>query len=325
MPTQETETQEQCAAKRVRIDENPEVIVVQDQEIEAPTQAATNCVAKAVESRQEPVRNLFKKLTQEFVNLKVKLRQLNSTKSRLADEDLIPRSCRFKFDLKASEFVMKSPRFTTLVEAVKDDMKAYQKRMKAHIVACLDLEIKMTEERVQETFLSAIYKIATLQMITKHPTLDPHENDVLKLCTQAVKSSLPNTVFEHIASHPPRVVFTSFFALKLKTDTGSPYITNNELTDQQIHDGWDPSPTDAHAFNQYMPAIEADLKIIFVKSWNAYKERTGKAETDRALAKKIREFSATKATEDTAMVIDEEPQVEPKKMKEIVSEEVKNH
>ena len=321
MSTQETETPEQRAAKRVRIDKNPEVIGVQ--KVEAPSQAATNFVAKAVESRQEPVRNLFKRLAQDFVNLKAKQRQLNSTRARLSDEELIPRSCRFKFDLKASEYVMKSPRFVTIVEAANEDMKAFQKKMKARIVECLDLEIKMTEERVCETFLSAIHKIATLHIIAKHPKTDPHENDVLKLCAHAIKSTLSQSVFANIASHPPRVSFTAHFVTQMKRDDDTPLIINNELTDQQIHDQWTTTPTDIVAFNQYVVDVEKDLKIIFVDSWKAYKERQNNAEIERALAKKVQELTTTKATEETAMVIDAEPAVEPKKMKEIVAKEVK--
>ena len=109
----------------------------------------------------------------------------------------------------------------------------------------------------------------------------------------------------------------------MKRDDDTPLIINNELTDQQIHDQWTTTQTDIVAFNQYVVDVEKDLKTIFVDSWKAYKERQNNAEIERALAKKVRELTTTKATEETAMVIDAEPAVEPKKMKEIVAKEVK--
>ena len=156
MSTQETATPVQRATKRVRTDESTETLIVQG--IEAPSQAAANTVVQAVESRQEDVRTLFKKLSSEFVTLKTKQRQLDSTRSRMAEEDVIPRSCRFKFELKAAVFVMESPRFMTIVEATKQDMLQYQKKLKQRIVECLDLEIKMTKEKICELFLCAIYQ-----------------------------------------------------------------------------------------------------------------------------------------------------------------------
>ena len=72
MSTQETATPVQRATKRVRTDESTETLIVQG--IEAPSQAAANTVVQAVESRQEDVRTLFKKLSSEFVTLKTKQR-----------------------------------------------------------------------------------------------------------------------------------------------------------------------------------------------------------------------------------------------------------
>lgn len=316
MSTQGTVTPAQRATKRVRIDDTPEIVAIQ--EVEAPSQAATNSVVQAVASRQEAVRILFKKLATEFVTLKTKQRQLDTTRSRLAEDDTIPRSCRFKFELKAPEFVMMSPKFTTIVEATKQDILEYQKKLKERIVECLDLEIQMTKEKICECFLCTIYQLATLTRIEQNPNSDPTNNDVLKICAFAVKSKLSNSIFQYISSDPLRVLFTSHFVKQIRTANGEPVMTG-EMTEQQIHDIWNPTEREATIYASTCDALNKDLRTIFVQSWNAYKDRISTSEKDRALAKKVKEFTTTQATEATAMVIDAEPTVEPKRMNEIVN------
>ena len=316
MSTQETATPVQRATKRVRTDESTETLIVQG--IEAPSQAAANTVVQAVESRQEDVRTLFKKLSSEFVTLKTKQRQLDSTRSRMAEEDVIPRSCRFKFELKAADFVMESPRFMTIVEATKQDMLQYQKKLKQRIVECLDLEIKMTKEKICKLFLCAIYQLATLERIERNPKTDPDNNDVLKICAFAVKSKLNNSVFQFISSDPLRVLFTSHFVKQIKGENGNLLITS-EMTTQEVHDLWNPTSRESTIFTIACDKLNKDLKTIFVQSWKAYQDRLLASEKDRALARKVKEFTTTQSTETTAMAIDAEPTVEPKRMKEIVN------
>ena len=229
MPTNETETPAQPAAKRVRIDPTPEKISAVEREASPKAEAKPN--ATAVASRQEPVRTLFDTAINEFMVLKTKLRQLTSTKARLSEESTIPKSCRFKFNLKASSNVMESAEFKSINERVRNDLETFQKRLKASITDVLDLEINEVTDKINKHLITTIIQLSTLELIRANPLEEPTNNDVHKLCAFLLKYKLTSDNYKHAPNN-------SFFITPSSSDKSKPimettYSTNEQTTKTQ--------------------------------------------------------------------------------------------
>ena len=76
------------------------------------------------------------------------------------------------------------------------------------------------------------------------------------------------------------------------------------------------------AFDTMLPELTRIMEMIFVGSWESMLQTKGKSDLDNKIAATIQKFKTLKATEQTAMEIDNEPAADPKTLRNIVESEI---
>jgi hypothetical protein len=121
-----------------------------------------------------------------FLELRILLRSLDSTKLRLSQDDFVPHLARVKFKLNASKRVKEKAgaEYQTLAQRAKIALAVFKERAKAQIVGLVKLEIKVCKDNIAVIFCRAVDTLASALAI-HHPTVD-----------QAHASNLVYLVFE---------------------------------------------------------------------------------------------------------------------------------
>ena len=88
-------------------------------------------------------------------------RLINQKKRLLDDDDFIPRSARIEFKFKVSKEAEADQEFTDLLETTNDIIGDCKRRLKAQIVKCIDIELKLLHQQLLENF------VKNLRFITK--------------------------------------------------------------------------------------------------------------------------------------------------------------
>jgi len=83
-----------------------------------------------------------------------------------------------------------------------------------------------------------------------------------------------------------------------------------------------PSPLQKVTLNPIIPAFTDLLKSIFVDSWNSQLTAHHTIASERAMARKLKQFLDGGATQQAAIVIDEEPSVDPKVLRNLIKTQV---
>jgi hypothetical protein len=127
----------------------------------------------ALASLPPPIKSLAIKYNSTFLKLRIDLRNLETTHSRLAKEEFIPHSARFKFDLNASERVKEqaSEQYKALVEQADVALLLFKHAAKKQIVRLVELEILTTKQAIAKLFCDATGILACAFAI-HHPAMD---------------------------------------------------------------------------------------------------------------------------------------------------------
>jgi hypothetical protein len=225
-----------------------------------------------------------------FLKLRIDLRNLDNTQSRLAKEDFIPRSARFNFALNATDRVKEhaSNEYKTLLEQTDLELILFQRRCKGLIVRQLDLEIKTTKKILREHFCTSIVSLANAVAI-HHPTVpDNASSELVHLVFERHHQTLLE--FSEIAPLDPQEFFT------------------------RLHDAC-PLPGGVHEVASLGPeaiarvqALEEPLKALidalFCRSWHAYLDSKENALRQLTLQEFAESEIKEKSTAAVAMEID---------------------
>jgi hypothetical protein len=144
-------------------------------------QMARMAASVTIASLPTAIKSLASKYHQQFLQLRIDLRILETTESRLAKDDFEPHSTRFKFDLKASTRVKEQAgnEFTTLASRADLALNIFKCAAKRQIVALVELEIKTLKTAIAKLFCQAIGTLAIASCI-HHPTVEgAHKAPVL--------------------------------------------------------------------------------------------------------------------------------------------------
>jgi hypothetical protein len=129
-------------------------------------------VSVSLASLPPPIKTLAIKYNSSFLQLRIDLRNLEATHSRLAKEDFIPHSARFKFDLNASDRVKEqaSEPYKALVEQADVALLLFKSAAKKQIVRVVELEILTTKQAIAKLFCDAT-GILAIAFTIHHPTM----------------------------------------------------------------------------------------------------------------------------------------------------------
>jgi hypothetical protein len=200
-----------------------------------------------------------------FLELRIHLRSLDSTKSRLSQDDFVPHSARVKFELNASKRVKEKAgaEYQTLAQRAEIALAVFKERAKAQIVGLVELEIKVCKDDIAVIFCRAVDTLASALAI-HHPTVDQaHASDLVYLVFEKHHGELLD--FSEIPS------VQAFFDL-FKTSASIPTETHQHET---------LSVERQHAVENAKDSLKTILSAIFTRSWYAY--LSIKAEQQRQL------------------------------------------
>jgi hypothetical protein len=224
----------------------------------------------------------------KFFELRVLLRSLDSTKSRLSQDDFVPHSARIKFELNASKRVKEKAGAEYQALAVQADVSlaVFKHQAKNQIVRLVDLEIKVIKNDVSIIFCRAVFTLACAMAI-HHPTVDQaNATDLVALVFEKHHDELLN--FSEIDSAQ------AFFTL---------FRTANSIP-TEAHEHETLSPVRQEAVEAAEDSLKNILHALFVRSWTAY--LGVKAEQQRQL--ELQEFIETSfkqdATDPVSMELD---------------------
>ncbi|KAL7569831.1 hypothetical protein ACA910_008842 [Epithemia clementina (nom. ined.)] len=320
--TNENGTPAQPRRKRVRIDDEVTVITPKKATEDTPSIAARNLVKSAVASHQEPIQVFLLATSKEYNALKSKHRQQESSLAKLKEDNFVPRSARVHFELTAPDRVKETTDFKKHKTNVEKALAAYQKECKKSILGTAELLNDFIKKDVSALLLKTILNLCHLVLVAQNP--DKKNPEYHRLAYYMVQHCID------------AVIFT--YTWTTKTDIQDAIKEDDNVNDQMdtedatipatqdnnaIETIWTYSTTTVTYYETLRPIVCSLLKTVFVDSWNAQLAVYQKKAVDTALSATAKRIMDTKATEDTAQQVDAEPSIGPKKIKELIENEVK--
>jgi hypothetical protein len=108
------------------------------------------------------IKTLAYKANAKFLELRIHLRTLASTRARLLQHDFIPHSARIKFELNASKRVKEQAgaEYQALAKRKSYALAIFQNTVKQNVSRVVNLEIKVCKDKVANEFCKGVLAIA---------------------------------------------------------------------------------------------------------------------------------------------------------------------
>jgi hypothetical protein len=253
-----------------------------------------------------PIKSLATHYTTKLTSLQNKARQRSITIEKMAGDDYIPTSARIKFELGASQKVRETATFTTLAVATKELVETFQKTLKANMLTVAKMELSTIQSDINTTILEAVRDLTTITVMNHFPDSENHPNAPRALARATFEDHF-DTLKIHSTIEPD-----SLF-LKYKEITADPmptYVPGSMLAGDRLH------------IACLIPALFGLLKKICVDAWSEQLDAIQKKKKALALDHYVQSTLTAKATADTAMILDQEPTIEPAVIKSLIAKGV---
>ena len=330
--------------KRLRIE--PQATNM-DSKLRTPIEVATEQIETHTASLQSQLGTIVNRAAKTHLAHLVKYHHKTSQLSKMADDDtFIPRSARFRFQLKATKATEHSTELQALRDETDEVISRFQKEIKTKIVAATKLEIKTLKTAISNEFCSHLLVITQAWLIAaSKDNIDPHKMvhtllerhpDTITATSEADVATLKRAycVIHHLDALPAPFESTATaqetFARarsqrSTQTDTRSPFFnapapapsTENTQPDEQPAPP--PTPTDE---DRLLAGLKRTLESVFNQAWNFYLKQEKAVNITQSLKQLTSSHFDQKATADAAMDIDQEPPVNRQQMNNLVQSEV---
>jgi hypothetical protein len=218
----------------------------------SPMENAKASFTIILESLPPAIKQLAEHYSTKFLKLKVELARFESTKEKLADYDFIPTSARIKFKLGASERVKENAdeALKALIQRIDLQVCVFQQDLKQNISESVDLEIKVTQAELVNTFCAAVGSLGIASTLA-HPTIDK----------QHAKTLIFHTIENHesLLKHSG-TTFDDFFS-EFKTATNDSAAEYEPFTLDE---------DDTRPVKDLLIPFKSLLAALFVRSWDVY-------------------------------------------------------
>jgi hypothetical protein len=244
--------------------------------------------------------------TEKLTSLLSKARQRTITIGKMAQDDYVPASARIKFQLGATQRVKETAPFTTLATTNKLLVETFQQSLKAHMIAVAKMELSIIQSDINNTILEAVRDLTTLTVMKHFPDPENHPN--------ALRALAGATLVDH------------FDVLK-KFSTLNPdllFLQYKEITADELP-AYDPrimTADDRRHISSLIPALFDLLKKICVDAWSEQLDAIQQKKVDLSMDHYLQSTRTEKATADTAMILDQEPTIEPAVIKTLIDKRV---
>ena len=211
-------------------------------------------VSPALTSLPSAIKTLAYKWNARFLELRIQLRTLDSTRARLLHEDFTPHSARIKFELNASKRVNEQAgaEYQALAEQTSYALAIFQNTVKQTVSRIVDLEIKVCKDELANEFCKGVFAIAGAFAIN-HPLIE--SSGTLELIYLLFETNSA-TLLEFTELPTAQAFFGRF-----RIATELPEETHKAMT---------------LSYERQLPVAAAEeplknlLHALFVRSWQAY-------------------------------------------------------
>lgn len=346
--TNEDETPHENRNKRVRVNEEANTSIEANEpatpkENLPPSAASRAALKEAVASHPDAIKEVAEALLKDYVSLKNQERQEANTMSHFDDTAWMPRSARVKFSLTSSESLMETEDFKKLSAEATAATAAFQHKAKSLIKSVLKMAIKETKSRFKELMERALFRFGAMILLEdKAYTDEPPTEKFVWYCLS--KDNIPARVFEYTETR--KLALESTFYQKAndrvaqKSADDKAKATNDRMdTDDTaaapsvIPATQPPAVTatiptadisagEAVYFQTLLPKFVSLLTALFATCWEHQLAAQAKLDSNRRLKKQAQEFLKGDKSKDTAIDLEKEPKIEPKRISELVKKEV---
>ena len=315
------------STKRVRIDDaqqNTDKTSPANSDKVSPTAKAKLELERAIASHPIDMQTLLKTVGIDLLALHSKyFNKKNIVKKMTDEQDYIPRSCRVKFNLDASEDTKKRDpqRIQLLSTQAQAVVSQYQSAMKAVILDVSKEEKKTLKNQVNEAICQAFYKITRAHIASLGQTADT---------TQMLMNLLEHQDTEKLLQYNIGLSTAQFKQLykrvhSIQDDLPQPVELapnhHDEAMQAQVvianQAQWD--RPDMKTLPQLAQLLESAIYLPYHTFITQHSENQRLAE----LKKVSKEIMTNEATDATAMLVDDETPMNAQQMQDVIKQEVK--
>jgi hypothetical protein len=297
MTTTATEDQ---ARKRVRITDPSELSTT------IRSSVTVDFVTRSFASLPTPIKTLASHYTEKLTKLQNKARQRSITIEKMAEDDFIPTSARIKFELGATQKVKETATFTTLAASTKELVATFQNTLKANMLTVAQLELSSIQSDINTTILKAVRNLTTITVMNHFPDSENHP-----FAPRALARATFEAHFEILKKFSTLESDSLFLRYKKVTaDPAPPYEPHTMPPGERQH------------ISCLIPELFGLLKKICVDSWSEQLDAIQKKKKSLALDHYVQSTLTEMATADTAMILDQEPTIEPAVIKSLIAKGV---
>jgi hypothetical protein len=338
-------TPEETGRKRVRFTENE----AEKHATIAPSNKAKEVFSTSVVSLLPAIRTLAEYFFQKFLKLQISILQLSTKKEKMLQSATVPRSARsnFKLTTKESESEARQQLNTNVATCIEQ----YQKALKDNIIASMDLDLQSLRELVKSTLCDALYQLVKIYLILQFTKEDiaaeyihPQVINIIRT-EQRIVHYVFNSFDEFSTYYRNKHSITAMDTVDEEDGTDISVLANNSETPitfnsrhfarnravvsraSSVSTASSTADTNQNN-NQYILSADNNhiikqlLYRTFNQSWAAYKHEHDLRITNALLTKYSTTVISTAVTNETAAIVNSEPSVDPKLLKDIITEEV---
>jgi hypothetical protein len=297
MTTSATEDQ---TRKRVRITDPAELSSI------TRSSVTQDFALRSFASLPTPIKSLATHYTAKLTSLQNKARQRSITLEKMAEEAFVPTSARIKFELGATQKVRETSTFTTLAETTKTLVETFQKALKTNMVTVAKLEMTQIHSDIDTTLLESVRDLATISVMNHFPEGEHYPRTARNLAWATIEDHFDE--LKTYSTLEQESVFTKY--KELSADPDAPYETGHLTAGGRLH------------IACLIPELFSTLKKINVDSWKEQLDAILKKKKLLELDGYVKTTLTEKVTADTAMLLDEEPTIEPAIIKSLIAKGV---
>jgi hypothetical protein len=305
---------QQARPKRARFDTSTnETVEFEKTSIVAPnktpSEAALAEVKAAVALRPDAIQEVVLDVLKEHIKIKTRINEMKNSKNRMDDEAFMPRSARFEFKLSSSQDIMETEEFKTLAAAVENDRVAFCKSCKKHIMAVQDLVMTGTKEDLKKQFFLGLKRII-IMLMNEHQSFSenlpcPYAKFACWMSKEADR--ITNETFMNIGI-TRNTCYSEFEKAIPNHEAGKPLSLSTE---------------ENLLFLKTRDETVKIVKAVFQTAWLTIENKRSEADSNIRLKKMAVDMLEQEKTEATVMEVEAEPSADPKILRTLITEGVK--
>ena len=312
------------STKRVRIDDTIQEDTTSPTNNKiSPTSKAKLEFERAIASHPMDMQTLMKTIGIELLTSHTKYFNKKNMVQKMEDEqDYIPRSCRVKFNLDASEPTKKRApqRVQQLTAQAQEVVNRYQTDMKQVIIASCKEEKTTLREETNKLICEALYKITRAHIVSLGKTIDT---------TQMVMNLLEHTATEKLLKHTINLSTAQLKQLYKTVHSLENLPAPTELAEDHEDPAMQAQVVAANNAQWALPEMETLPQLLQLLESTIYLPyETFLVQNDQnrrllELRKVSNEIITNEATDATAMLVDNETPLNAQQMQDVIKQEVK--